>query len=378
MNSNMPHFLASSEHSVQQSIAASSNESYTPHMFGGKHTTKSLVTAALLLAMMAVCAPLWAVTVGPLHGKAGPSLPALGTPAGSIATEELLDTSFPASLEERGDLASALLEWQRIAHKAFGEERELALTNATRLSIALERPQVASALLKELLTQNPASHYAPEVLYHLATGPDTMAAAQAFGQLQTIFPHNPWTEAAQMNEVWQQAERSGKIVNTYGLPKAEDLKKRIMTLRAAEQARIGLAGAMGVLMPGLGHMYAGNMPQGIAVLIIWCLFTLAFLSACRHRHYAYSFLFIIPAAALWMTGPVVAMELAKDQARKKVEISLQKWNDLRPVLPDEAPPQTSAPQPAVTESLVPETVSATDVAPVETPREETLITPTRM
>ncbi len=352
-------------------------------MFGGKFTIKSLVTAAVLLAMMVVCAPLWAVTVGPLHGKPGPSLRALGTPAGSIATEELLDTSFPTSLEDRGDLASALLEWQRIAHKAFGAEREMALTNATRLSIALERPQVANALLTELLTQNPSSPYAPEALYHLATGTDTMAAAQAFGQLQTVFPHNPWTEAAQMNEVWQQAERSGKIVNTYGLQKAEDLKKRISVLRAAEQARIGLAGAMGVLMPGLGHMYAGNMPQGIAVLIIWCLFTLAFLSACRHRHYAYSFLFVIPAAALWVTGPVVAMELAKDQTEKKIEASLKKWSDLRPVVPGDEPQAEAAPQPVAVgvvsvEGVSSSEISPTAVSPTQGLLEETLPTPTRM
>lgn len=347
-------------------------------MFGGKITTKSLVVAAFMLAMAVISTPTWAVTVGPLHGKPGPSLRALGTPAGSIATEELLDTSFPGSLEERGDLPSALLEWQRIAHKSFGAEREMALTNATRLSIALERPQVATALLTELLTQNPASPYAPEALYHLATGTDTMAAAQAFGQLQNIFPHNPWTEAAQMNEVWQQAHRAGKVVNTYNLPKAEDLRKRLRTMYAAEQARIGLAGAMGVIMPGLGHMYAGNMPQGIAVLIIWCLFTLAFLSACRHRHYAYSFLFVIPSAALWLTGPVVAMELAKDQRDKKIEASLAKWDDLRPVIPSDIPPESEAPPPAAVAPAVPDNLSPTVVSPTATLPQGKLITPTRM
>lgn len=345
-------------------------------MSGGKFTRKSLVTAFVLLGVMFVCAPLWAATVGPLHGKAGPSLRALGTPAG-IQAEELPDTSFPASLEDRGDLASALLEWQRIAHKAYGEEREEALTNAVRLSIALQRPQLAGSLLAELLTENPATPYAPQALYHLATGTDSMAAAQALGQLQTIFPHSPYTQAAQMNDVWQQAETSGKVLNTFNLPQAETLKKRLATLRNAEQARIGLAGAMGVIMPGLGHMYAGYMAQGVAVLIIWCLFTLAFLSACRHRHYAYSFLFVIPAAALWLTGPVVAMELAKDQREKKIETSLKKWHDLRPVVPDEATTEGLPAQPVTTESVT-EPVSPTAISPTGTVPHETLITPTRM
>lgn len=299
-------------------------------MFGGKIITNRLVTALVVLAVMTVCTPLWAVSVGPLHGKAGPALPALGSPAGSIAAEELPDTSFPMLLEERGDLPSALLEWQRIAQKAFGAEREQALTHAVRLAIALERSQLAGNLLTELLTENPATSYAPQALYHLATGTDAMAAAQALDTLQKAFPQNPYTQAAQINDVWQQAHTSGKVINTFNLPQAEDLKKRLASLRKAEHTRVGLAGAMGVLMPGLGHMYAGHMAQGIAVLIIWCLFTLAFLSACRHRHYAYSFLFVIPAAALWLTGPVVAMELAKDQTRQKIEASLQAWSERNP------------------------------------------------
>lgn len=372
MNSNMPEFLARNARFVQQSIARSRRWGYTRAMFGGKITTS--LAAVCLMVMICLAAPAWAAKVGPLHGTPAPSLPALGTPAG-ITTEELVDTSFPIALEDRGDTASALLEWQRIAHKAFGKDREQALTQATRLAIVLERPQVANALLTELLTENPATPYAPQALYHIATGPDAMAAAKAFGQLQGVFPQSEWTAAAQMNDVWHQAENGGKITKTYNLPQAETLKKRVQAIRTTGQAKLALAGAMGVIAPGLGHMVAGNIPQGVAVLIIWCLFTLAFLSACRHRHYAYAFLFVIPAAALWLTGPVVAMQLAKEQTDKVLHASLAKWADLRPVVPTdtvaEAPRQPDVPEPAPA-------VSPTDLPVPQGMQEQPLPTPAQM
>ena len=158
-------------------------------------------------------------------------------------------------------------------------------------------------------------------------------------------------------------------------PQAETLKKRVAAIRTTGQAKLALAGAMGVLAPGLGHMYAGNIPQGVAVLIIWCLFTLAFLSACRHRHYAYAFLFVIPAAALWLTGPVVAMQLAKEQTDKVLHASLAKWADLRPVVPTDTvadtPPQSNEPEPVPT-------VSPTDIPVPQGMQEQPLPTPAQM
>jgi hypothetical protein len=233
-----------------------------------------------------------------------------------------------------GDLPSAALEWQRLAYKSNGAERELALTNAARLFIAMDKPVVASSFINELLTENPASTYAPEALYHISTGPDGAARSNALKQLQEKFPANDWTKAALMHDVWKQAEAKGsRISRTYNLPQAEELKLRIKKFRTLQQEKVARAGAFGVVIPGAGHAYAGNIPQGLTVLLVWCLFTLAFLSACRHRHYAYSFLFIIPAVSLWLTSPVVAMQLVRDETQRKIATNLASWTDLRPVLP---------------------------------------------
>lgn len=296
-------------------------------------TKKTIRLLALILTVFAVCVPVHAVTVGPLDGKAGPALKPLGIPAVGMSVEELPDTGFPKALEQLGDLPSAALEWQRLAHKAHGAEREQALTNAARLNIAMGRPAVASAIINELITENPATPYAPEALYHISTGPKSEAQAGALKQLTDKFAANPWTTASQLHDVWQQAESTGKITQTYGIKQAEELKKRIKTLRNAQQEKIAKSGAFGVIIPGAGHAYAGNIPQGLTVFLVWCLFTLAFLSACRHRHYAYSFLFVIPSVALWLTSPVVAMEIVRDNTHKTLVTSLKGWNDLRPQIP---------------------------------------------
>ena len=300
----------------------------------------------------------FAVTVGKLDGKAGPSLRAIGTPGMSMEVEHLPDTGFPKDLERMGDLPAAALEWQRLAHKAFGAERELALTNAARLYIALDQPAVASNLITELIKQNPSTPYAPEALYHISTGPSGVAQGGALKQLQQKFPGNPWSTAALMHDVWQQAEK-GPIKQTYNLPQAEELKKRLKKIRGEQQEKVARAGALGVFIPGAGHAYAGNVPQGITVMLVWCLFTLAFLSSCRHRHYAYSFLFVIPAASLWLTSPVVAMQLVRDETQAKINRSLQSWTDLQPALPS-AP---AVPQAPAAEAIPPAPALVQPVSP---------------
>lgn len=312
-------------------------------MSGGK--IRIITVLALLLLPALACA----ATVGKLDGKPGPSLRPLGTPGISMEIEHLPDTGFPKELERLGDLPAAALEWQRLAHKAVGDDREQALTNAARLYIAMDQPAVASNLITELIKQNPSSPYAPEALYYISTGPDSAAQANALKQLQDNFTGNGWSSAALLHDVWQQAEITGKIKQTYKLPQAEELKKRLIHLHVQQQQKVAVAGAVGVLLPGAGHAYAGNIPQGLTVLLVWCLFTLAFFSACRHRHYAYSFLFVIPAASLWLTSPVVAMQLVRDETQKTIATSLQKWTDLQPVLPNAPKPQPAQPaaQPAV-------------------------------
>lgn len=297
-------------------------------------TALSLLIGTFIMLVQPAHAVPPLVTVGPLDGKAGPSLPPIATPDASLMVEELADTGFPKELERLGDLPSAALEWQRIAHKAHGREREEALTNATRLYIALGQPVVASALITTLLTENPATPYAPEALYHISTGPRSGAQLKAREQLRKTFPENDWTRAALLHDVWQQVESKGKITQTYKLPQAEELKKRIKSLRIAQQQKIARAGAIGVFLPGAGHAFAGKPVQGLTVFMVWVLFLLAYLSACRHRHYAYSFLFIIPVVSLWLTSPAVAMQIVRDDTHQKLIASLPSWSDLRPTLPN--------------------------------------------
>lgn len=309
----------------------------------GGITKRTLVLACLALTLL-LPAMAQAITVGPLHGKPGPSLRPISSPDVGMAVEELPDTGFPKELERSGDLAGAAVEWQRLAYKSAGMEREQALTNATRLYIALDKPVIASTILNELVTENPSTPYAPEALYHISTGPRTtvnaVAQSTALKQLQKIFPENAWTKAALLNDVWMQAEK-GRVTHTYNLPQAEEMKKRIKQVRGLQQEKVARAGALGVIVPGAGHAYAGNVPQGLTVLLVWFLFMLAFLSACRHRHYAYSFLFVIPAASLWLTSPVVAMQLVRDETEKKVVANLAKWNDLKPEIPTNPTPQST-------------------------------------
>jgi hypothetical protein len=162
------------------------------------------------------------------------------------------------------------------------------------------------------------------------------AQASAISHIRQTYADTPWGRAALMQLVWQQAA-SGRVTQTYALPQAEDLKKRLDAAAVTGQSRATNAAMLGVF-PGAGHAYIGQVAQGIFLFIGWAVFTLAFLSACRHRHYAYAFVFVFPAVALWLNSPLLALQQARAQAQQQLQGSLVKWQaELAVPFPPEEP-----------------------------------------
>jgi hypothetical protein len=65
-------------------------------------------------------------------------------------------------------------------------------------------------------------------------------------------------------------------------------------------------------------------------LLGWAVFGLAFLSACRHRHYAYAFVWAFPFMALWLNSPLSAAQAAEAAAYAARVQTMAGWQDLRP------------------------------------------------
>jgi hypothetical protein len=276
----------------------------------------------LLLALPAFATP----RVGPLDGAKGPPLPAVAMP--SLAQEEELpNTALPMALEAKGLLAAAMLEWARLEQDARGAERMQALEALTRLSLQQNTPQAAQAYLTTLQSLN--STYQPAESILVAQAQANISKTHALQQLQVRFPTSQASVAARWAEVWHQAH-TGTIQQGWGLPATAQLQERLKFLRTKELGDYMLIVGLAVI-PGAGHLFLQQWAIAAVLLLGWAVFGLAFLSACRHRHYAYAFVWAFPFMALWLNSPLSAAQAAEAAAHVARVQALQSWQDLRPI-----------------------------------------------
>ena len=268
------------------------------------------------------------ITVGPRDNTAGPSLPPLLTPTGAVSpstliTEETLpDTGYPQWLAQQGNLPAALQAWQSVAYNTNGAERGWALLQVAHLQTQLKQPTLAAQTLANLRNDAQLSSFTTpregELIYRQLWVTPLAAQASLQASLQTL-PAGPWRDAALLLQAWQRVEAGGRVpagaaaTNTMPdwLHSVPSTLQRMDTL--AEQNAM-LAATLSAL-PGLGHLWLQAWAAGGLMLLAWALFGWAFLSACRHRHYAYACVWVWPFVGLWLQAPVGAYALAMQQAQ---------------------------------------------------------------
>lgn len=284
----------------------------------------------LLWPLLLLAAPLYALpNVGPLDGTKGPSLPAVGMPM-LAAEEELPNTTLPLRLEELGLYDAALLEWARMEASTRGPERTQALQRLMILSELIGQPTAAQAYETQWRELNPTAPTPPELAYvrYLMGQPDAEVEA-SLNTLATTAPNDYYSVLMRWEALWHEAANTGRVLKTYNLPAGVQLQERLKFLRTKEVADYMLVVGLAVI-PGAGHLYLQQWAIAVVLLLGWAVFGLAFLSACRHRHYAYAFVWALPFVGLWLNSPIAAAQAAEAAARQARVNAMTTWQDLRP------------------------------------------------
>jgi hypothetical protein len=283
-----------------------------------------------LLPFLLLTCPLWAAPrVGPLDGAQGPSLPAVSMPM-LAQEEELPNTALPMALEDKGLYEAALLEWARIEQDARGPERTQALSRLMILSELTGQPIAAQAYEQQWRALNPTAPTPPELAYvrYLMGQPDAEVEA-SLNTLATTAPNDYYSVLMRWEALWHEAANTGRILKTYNLPAGVQLQERLKFLRTKDLANFMLVVGLAVI-PGAGHLFLQQWAMASVLLLGWAVFGLAFLSACRHRHYAYAFVWAFPFMALWLNSPLAAAQAAEAAAHTARVQALKDWQDLRP------------------------------------------------
>jgi hypothetical protein len=275
-----------------------------------------LFASVLLVPWAAMAEP----RVGPHDGMRVENLPPVAFPTATVE-ENLPDNALAVQLEKNGFDVLAGVEWQRVALASHGAEERRAWLRAGQAFMRAQKYQAAELSFQKAQDLGGGAPSAmPELLYNVAgasTGAPRMAA---LGKLATM-PHNPWAKAALWRDVLAQAEH-GPITHTYGWPELDAMRAYQTRFAAGNQKQAWIAAGFGAI-PGAGHMVEGDYSQGAMILLFTALFGLAFLSACRHRHYAYSFLLVLPCVSLWLNSPIMAhaLSLQKAEARWQAQVA---------------------------------------------------------
>jgi hypothetical protein len=287
------------------------------------------------LAMLAFCGPAWAREphVGKRDNTAGPTLPAVATPAAVTVKEEPLapDTHLAATLEKADESSLAALEWQRIAEGSTGVGRREALAHAAENYERAGLKDSAARVLRLAAGETFGAEKAV-LLYRLSrvARPEDLAAV--LHDLREI--GGPWSEAALYQAVWRQAQ-AGPVRETYGLYRAGLLQQRLRETDHMLAQRAATAAVLG-MVPGLGHAYLGHAASAAGLLAIWSLCGWLFLWCWRRRWWPFMVLWALPLGLLWGTSPGMAGTVADQDNAKLRRQLLAGWRDLQPVEPHPA------------------------------------------
>jgi hypothetical protein len=262
-------------------------------------------------------------------------MPSYALPAlkgmGSIVTssEEVVDNSFASKLERSGQLESALLEWLRVYHNGGNSSRkELASFKAGEINCKLQRYNQCLESFKSFGAEYPKSTKIPEALYMMSVAADQAYAEKGHAfreRLIATYAESDWAEKAWYLFAWKNAEK-GKTTLAHGFDSIKKLNKNVQDFNKIHADTPRLAGSFAAI-PGVGHIYLGDMRTGLMAIIHIMLFGYAVLYAVRRKHWPYAVIFGLVLGILYVGSIFSAYSLAKREIQEQRLIDMKQWDN---------------------------------------------------
>ncbi|MDD9912671.1 MAG: tetratricopeptide repeat protein [Alphaproteobacteria bacterium] len=259
-----------------------------------------------------------------------PSLPSVDFPTMNAAATG--DPTFARKLEDLGDINSAILEWQRIAHSSSGAQQAYALLKLGRLALNVDQPQRARAALERFMTTFPKHKQFIEALYLLSLAVPTEERGSVLRLMERVAADSPWTQEAIYHAVWDHAETYGFLPEQdYTDPRIQQLSRRLQdfsTHYPSEEVLLGLA-----ILPGGAHLWFGDLGTGFVYLALLVLLLWIICYAYSHRHWPYIVWWSVVLLAIMVTAFNQAQELALEVEKSDRSNAMAMWTGLHPTEP---------------------------------------------
>jgi tetratricopeptide (TPR) repeat protein len=243
-------------------------------------------------------------------------------------------SGFARALEAEGELASARLEWQRLARQVDPQAplREEALYRVAALSALQGNTRQALQDFERFGAAFPASGRIPDALYHMMVLGDRLkpnGGAPFAERLQQLFPRHPLAAEAAWYGLWQQAQATGRLPDHAQGPRSDALRQHLADMGMRPTSKAVLAAVLG-LVPGLGHLVTGDWRTALMSLLMCALIGGAFYSSLRLRAWGLAVFFGFALLTVYAGSVTSAYSAAYRGGFERLHAAMNGWTDLKP------------------------------------------------
>lgn len=265
-----------------------------------------------------------------------PALPALSDPM--FSGGDMPDPTFAEQLEQTGDLAGALLEWQRQAHLAKGSDRAMALFRTAGLLQKWGKHQEALLMFEQFGNEFPKHSRIPEALYRMSRSAEALrpgTGSEAFvNRLVSKYPDSVWASVAAYRQVWEQAQEGVLKTPPITDPRITELAKQLEPyLQPAADKKATIAAFVSVI-PGAGHLWLGDWRTALTAFVLNMLFIWALVFALKNKHWPYAAVWGLVVSILYTGTLFSAYALGQRDVREARLIAMASMSELHPKEPE--------------------------------------------
>lgn len=257
----------------------------------------------------------------------------------AVAQNTSNTAAFAQHLEAEGHLTEALLEWRRLAYAASDKATQAqALYAVARTLFTLERYEESLQAFERfgaVFGATQTSSLQALSLYYMTVAAEHLrpAAENPFLQrLQQQYADEPHTANAAYWVAWQRALKTGEVpAGISADSRLNELKNRLDSLYASIELEPERA-ALAAIMPGMGHLMAGDTRTAMMALLVNLLFLWGLVHALRRRDWAYAVVFVLILGVTYPGSIFSAYSLAqRDVYEARHHAMQQVWLDLKPI-----------------------------------------------
>lgn len=254
------------------------------------------------------------------------------------AEKTVAGEDFALFLMNEGDFDSAILEWRRVYFESVNPNlKARALFSVGEMYYKKGDYSHALQTFEKFGEKYPQHEHIPHALYYMVLSADALKLPEApllMTRMTSLYPQDPLTEKASYTLLYKRAlEGKDNLEADINSARALKLIERLKAYPVRDEKAASISTLMSVI-PGLGHLYLGDIRSAASAFFINIIFIAALLGSLRRKYWAYASVFGLIVSILYAGTMFSAHSLTYREGLEKRIAAMKKWPDLNPEAPN--------------------------------------------